>query len=200
MTESMHLVGDDVPIELPSVLHQLFAIAAASAVRGALGTVIFGATFPDQRLPTLLIVDWDLHPIESALPYYIGSVFKRLEILRTAHKVSEEPALFAEPHGLGKTILLEGGKTWHPVHELPEPLTKLDLADRATAAMTYVHLGQVKFSRPAFEQTVNFRGTDRNHLRTQIAEYTTDQRAESAELLNAWCLGIIAKLETPARK
>ncbi|HEV7985068.1 MAG TPA: hypothetical protein VGP20_02805 [Steroidobacteraceae bacterium] len=198
--ESMRLVGDHAPIELPEVFDLLFAVAAASAVRGALGTVIFGTTFPDQNLPALLIVDWDLHPIEGALPHYIPSVFSRLKTLRTAHKVFHEPILLVEPRGLGKTVLLEGGKTDYPVHELPESLTKLDLADRATAALTYVHLGQVKFSRPAFEQTVNFRGTDRNHLRTQIAEYTIDQRADSAELLNAWCLGIIAKLEEPARK
>jgi hypothetical protein len=196
---AMQAVGDRAPIELPVAVDMLFAVSAASAVRGALGTVYFGRTLDNNPAP-LLVADWTLEPIESALPSYVQNVFSRLRALRAECKSINGICLFAEPRGLGKAVLLEAGRVGWQVSEVPEPVAKLDLADRATTALTYVHTDYVKFARSAFEKTVNFRGTARNHLRTQIAEYTPDQRADSAELLCAWCVGIILALEVPPRK
>jgi hypothetical protein len=202
MTESsMQAIGDRAPTEMPPAVATIFAVSAASAVRGALGTVYFARTLDDNPAP-LLVADWTLQPIESALPTYLQDVFSRLNSLRVECKIAypDGITLWAESRGLGKAVLLEAAKVGWPVSEVPEPVAKLDLADRATTALTYVHTDMVKFARPGFEKTVNFRGTSANHLRRQIAEYTIDQRADSAELLNAWCLGIILALENPPRK
>jgi hypothetical protein len=145
----------------------------------------------------LVVVDWDLLPIESALPSYIDHVFERFSVLRAGCKIlcPEDIALYAEPTGLGRVVLLEAYKSGHYVREVRESLATLTLEDRATPALVYVHAGQVKFAKAAFEKVATFRGTARNHLRTQIAEYTTDQRADAAELLTAWLTGILLALE-----
>jgi hypothetical protein len=193
---AMQALGELTPIEVPTIVETICAISGASAVRGALGTVYF--TWNAHGEPPLVVVDWTIAPIESALPTYLSDVFARLAALRAACRVvcfPEDIALYAEPQGLGKVVLIEAYKGGHDVREVREDIAGLTLEERATPALVYVHAGQVKFARPAFEKIVNFRGTAANHLRRQIAEYSIDRRADTAELLTAWCTGILLALE-----
>jgi hypothetical protein len=150
--ESMQAIGELAPIEVPTVCETLFAVAGASAIRGALGTVYFSFTAWEEA--PLVVIDWDVKPIETTLPIYLPDVFARLAALRAACKVvvyPEDIALYAEPTGLGKVVLLEAAKSEHQVMEVPERLSELKLDDRASPALVYVHAAQVKFARPAFE-------------------------------------------------
>jgi hypothetical protein len=119
--------------------------------------------------------------------------------LRKAFRVVTEPgdiALYAEPQGLGRVVLLEAHKHGYDVREVREDIVSLKLEDRATTALVHFHAGQVMFARSAFEKTTNLRGTARNHLRTQIADYNVDTRSDQVELLTAWCNGVLQALET----
>ena len=197
--DSMQAVGERAAVEAPKIVGTIFAVTGVSAVRGALGTVYFAADVDSICEYPLYVLDWDVKPIQSALPTYLADVFERLAAIRAECKTVLYPddiALYAEPTGLGKVVLLEAHKGGHDVREIREGITTLDLEERATPALVYVHAGQVKFAKAAFEKVVNFRGTARNHLRTQIAGYTSDQKADAAELLTAWLTGILQALET----
>jgi hypothetical protein len=195
VTESMRAVGDLAPVEIPSVVETIFAVTGASAVRGALGTVYFSMTTFTE--PPLVVLDYDLKPIETALPTYLDEVTARLTALRSGFRVVSYPediALYVEPAGLGSVVLLEAQKHGHDVREIGEDICALKLEERATPALVRLHAGMVKFAHAAFEKTVNFRGTAANHLRRQISEHTPEQRADTAELLMAWCAGILQAL------
>lgn len=188
--------ADDLkPPEMPAEVETLFAVSAASAIRGALGTVYF--SFTSWCEAPLLVVDWDVQPIATSLTTYVPTVLARLQAIRESCRVVVYPddiALYAEPEGLGNVVLLEAHKGGYEVREVREDIRELVLADRATPALVYVHTGKVKFSRAAYEKNLNFRSTARNHLRTQIDAYKVDQRADEAELLTAWCTGILLAL------
>jgi hypothetical protein len=193
--ESQHSVGEFAPCEVPAEVVTLFAVSSASAVRGALGTVYF--SWAHWAPSPLLVLDWDVKDISAALPTYLDHTFERLAQLQKAHRVVTDPdeiSLYAETKGLGRVVLLEAQKGGFNVREVSDAITELDLDERATQALVLAHAGQVKLSRPAFEKTLNFRGTAANHLRRQIAQYSNEQRADSAELLNAWCTGVLQAL------
>jgi hypothetical protein len=203
-TENMRNIGALAAIEMPKSTGCIFAIVTASGTRGAVGAVYFArnsAAEPPNSYP-LVIVDWDLDPIESSLPEYPIKPAERIrELLEECQTFNPRANLvWAEPEGLGKAIIQNGLVSSWRCEAIPEPYAELDLAERAHAALPYVHMGQVKIARPAFEKTVNFRGTARNHLRTQIADFTREQGAEDAELLSAWCFGIILCLDDPPRR
>jgi hypothetical protein len=195
VSESMRAVGDLAPVEMPSVVETIFAVTGASAVRGALGTVYF--SMASYAEPPLVVLDYDLKPIETALPAYLDDVTARLAALRAGFRVVSYPediALYVEPTGLGSVVLLEAHKHGYEVRQIGEEICVLKLEERATPALVRLHAGMVKFAHAAFEKTVNFRGTAANHLRRQISEHTPEQRADNAELLMAWCAGILQAL------
>jgi hypothetical protein len=185
------------PIEGSPEVETIFAVCGASAVRAAIGTVYF--SFAHWLDSPLVVLDWDVQTLESTLPTYCAQVFARLAVLRAACRVvmsPEDMALYCEPEGLGQVVMIEAYKTGYDVRAVQPQIAELDLEDRTTPALVYVHAGQVKLSRHAFDKTANFRGTAANHLRRQIENYKKEQDADDAELLTAWCTGILMALET----
>lgn len=197
MRESMQAIGELAPVEVPNTVGTIFAMTGASAVRGAIAAVYFAADVDHVCEYPLYVLDYDVKPIESALPTYLSDVFARLAALRAGCRIvlyPEDIALYAEPTGLGKVVLLEAYKSGHDVREVRDEVAELKLEDRATPALMCVYSAPVKFAKPAFDKVVNFRGTAANHLRRQIAEYSRDQRADDFELFSAWRDGILQAL------
>lgn len=175
-------------------------MSSASGTRGALATLYFASTLSPCPY-TLVLLDWSLQPIGSALPTYLSNVFARMGSLCRTVVDPQHRCLYAEPAGPGKVVLVQAHTTGeYDVRSVREDIAELKLEDRAPAGLVGVHSGEVKITTLAFERTVTFRGTAANHLRRQIAQYTPDQRADDAELLTAWLTGILMAMEAPSRR
>ncbi len=197
--QSMQALGEKSPVGYPRFASAIFAVAATSALRGALGAVYF-AYYPHAEPPgeyPLTIVDWEVEAIEGALPSFVSKTASRLQILATMIKLIDSPgiSIWAEPRGIGDAILRQGWTSDHHIEAVPEGLAKLDLTERAIRAIPHFHTDVVKIGRDAYEKAMGFRGATRNHLRTQIKDFVRGQDADDAELLSATCLGVLLAAE-----
>jgi predicted phage terminase large subunit-like protein len=194
------------PVEIPEHAGTVYAVAGFSAERDALAVVYFayGGYQPGQTSVPLTVLEWELRPIEGALPAWPPAVFERLAGLARQCKILHPRGmkLFVAPAGVGAALIQQALETGHyNVQPLDSALTAVALTDLAVAASAYVIRGQVKLSGPAYEQVADFKGTRKNHLLSQITAYgITTPEPPATELFTAWCCGILLALENPRRK
>jgi phage terminase large subunit-like protein len=121
----------------------------------------------------LVILDWDIIQIDGALlENYLPSVFTRLEELAQMTKARMGSAgVFIEDAAAG-SILLQQGRTrgWN-THKIDSKLTMAGKDERAISVSGYFHQGKIKISQYAFDKTVTFKNTTRNHLLTQVTNF-----------------------------
>lgn len=126
----------------------------------------------------LVLLDWDIVQIEGALlETWLPSVFKRAEELaiacraRMAQPGQGTPPVWIEDKASG-TILLQQAQRrgWNAI-PIEGAITALGKDARAINVSGYVHQGQVKFSRHAYEKVTDFKGQTRNHMLAQVLSY-----------------------------
>lgn len=187
---------------LPTVPYPTYSSAVYAvmdcAVKGGKehdGTaVVYCAVTPMSPNP-LTILDWDIVQIDGALlENWIPSVFSRLDELAKETKASHKSlGVFIEDMAAGSILLQQGRNRGWNVHAIDSKLTQYGKDERVINVSGYYHQEKVKISQYAFEKTIPFKGSTRNHLVTQMATFRIgdpDANKRSDDLLDAMVYAI----------
>ena len=174
------LLDQGKPLEYPEKCDGVFAVID-TAVKGGKendGTAIVYCSINKFYGQPLVILDWDIIQVDGALlENYMPSVFNRLEELATITKARNGViGTFIEDAAAG-SILIQQGRTrgWN-THAIDSKLTSVGKDERAISVSGYFHQEKIKISQFAFDKTVNFKNSNRNHLLTQVTNFRIGDR------------------------
>jgi hypothetical protein len=196
-----NLLENGHPVELPFACDGIFAVADTASKTGKEhdGTgVIFFARSKWFGFP-LMIVDWDILQIAgNRLPAWLPDIMKRGEELAKACKARNGfVGVWIEDRNSG-TVLLQGAQAKGlNVHPIDTKLTSIGKDERAFAVSGYVANGKVKIAAPAYHKTQTFKGSTRNHLLSQIENFTIadkDAAKREDDLLDCFAYGVSISL------
>jgi hypothetical protein len=85
--------------------------------------------------------------------------------------VGAGPGAWIEDKGSGTVLLQAATRRGMNVHAIDSKFTAVGKDERALAVSGSVSTGQVKFAEHAFNKTITFKGTTRNHLLHQVTNF-----------------------------
>jgi hypothetical protein len=181
--------------ELREETQAVFAVIDTAVKTGTVndGTAVtfFGY---DQHAPIpLLILDWDIDQIESAvLESWLPSVFLRLEELaRLCGARMGSIGAFIEDESYSRPC---GGECRRS-RSTPSSLPSVRTSGRCRCPATCTRAAS-KYSAPAFHKTTTYKDHSRNHLLEQVESFRIGAKDSKREddLLDAFCYGIAMAL------
>jgi len=152
----------------------------------------------------LTILDYELLQIRSDLQVnWIPSIFERLEVLarETKARWGTDMGIHIEDKASGMMLLQHGERVGWNTHAIPAEFTALGKSGRAQSAMGSVFEQKVKLSQYAFDKVVEFKGSARNHLVTQVTGFRLgDKEAykRADDLADCFFYGVMAVFEGEA--
>lgn len=192
------------PIEMPSYVDGIFAIAAAGVgpEPDAIGVVYMAFTGAGSATP-LIVVDWSIEEIEPAT--FMGlfpAVFGRLDALRCETKtLYSGHGLAIEPAAVGGVLLEQGLLGRHHVMSIDqESILAMTFHQRVVAASAHVNAGRVLLTRAAHEKLTLHKGVLRNHFLHQLAAFGMDKQQQADDpgvLLTAFADGVLDTFSSP---
>ena len=166
------LLVNGAPVEYPVRCDLVFAVIDTAVKTGQEhdATAVSYWAFTRHGGHPLVCLDWDLVQIEgSLLETWLPNVFRRLEELCRVIRVrSGSAGAFIEDAQSGTILLQQAMRRGLDAKPIESKLTALGKDARAINVSGYVYQGSVKFSRHAYDRTVNFKGQDRNHMLSQV--------------------------------
>jgi hypothetical protein len=193
------LLGPDrTPTEMPTACDTVFAIVdtATKTGRDCDGTAVcYFALTQYGTTPQLVILDWDITQIEGAmLETWLPTVFQNLEhyALMCGARAGVS-GTWIEDKSSGMVLLQHATNKGWPAQAIDSRLTSVGKDERAIAVSSKVYQGMVKLSRLAFEKTVNYKGSTKNHLTSQVVGFRVgdkDAAKRADDLLDTFCYGI----------
>lgn len=199
-TDRMTVEG--LPIEYPMHCDGVFATVDTAVKDGKEhdGTAV--SYFSINRLggPPLVLLDWDIVSMEGAtLEHWLPGVFGRLEQLAT--EVGARNGVLGtwiEDKATGSVLLQQGRNRNWPVHPIDSKLTSAGKSERAINVSGYFYQGQFKISRHAYEKTIHYKGTTRNHWLAQVTGFRVGTKENQADdLLDTFTYGLAIALGNP---
>jgi hypothetical protein len=160
--------------------------------------IIYCATSQHYGTP-LIILDYDLVQIKGGLlADYMPSVFQRLDELAVRCRARMGSAGVWIEDAQSGTILIQQGeaKGW-PTHAIDTDFTASGKDARALSVSGYVHQEKVKLSAYANDKIVNFKGSARNHLVSQITGFHIGDKEAAKradDLLDAFVYSVAISL------
>lgn len=194
------LLEENAPVEWPTKSAGVFAVIDSATKTGKDndGTaVIYCARGVLGSKHELIILDYDIQQIEGALlEHWLPNVFMRLEeMAKTCGAQMGSLGVWIEDKASGMVLLQQGARRGWPTHAIESKLTSVGKAERAISVSGYVYQGKVKFSRQAYEKTLNYKGSTRNHLMHQVLTFTLSIKDQGEDdLLDAFCYSIAIAL------
>jgi len=170
------LLIDGRPMPMPDVVDGVFAVID-TAVKGGLehdGTAIIYCGVNKFYGQPLIILDYDIIQIDGAmLENWMPSVFARLEELAamTKSRTGTQIGVHIEDAAAGAILLQQGRIRGWNTHAIDSTLTSQGKDVRALDVSGYYHQEKIKITEYAYDKTVTFKGSNRNHLLTQIANF-----------------------------
>lgn len=148
----------------------------------AIQTTNFGGKRPENEIP-LHWLDWDLVQIEGAvLEDWLPSVFVRLnELAKLTNARLGSIGAFIEDKASGMILLQQAARKGLPAQPIESELTSLGKVERAINASPYITRGLVKFTQPAYDRVVTYKGTTKNHLLSQILSFHVGTKDMAAD-------------------
>jgi hypothetical protein len=148
---------------------------------------------------TLVILDWDLTQIEGAmLETWLPTVRDRgIELANGCLAQRGFLGAMIEDKASGMILLQQARMRKLPAFPIDSKLTSLGKDERAISVSGYVFRGWVKISKYAFEKVVMYKGTQRNHLRSQVVNFRVgdkDANKRADDLLDCFCYGVAIAL------
>lgn len=167
------LLIDGQPVEMPVLVDGVFAVIDTAVKSGKEHdglAVSYNAVSKLGITHPLTILDWDLKQIEGALlETWLPTVFEYLEILARECKARMGSlGVWIEDKAAGMVLLQQGANNQWNVHPIDSKLTAMGKSERAIDVSGYVHRGEVKMTRRAYERVVDFKGVTKNHYLTQV--------------------------------
>jgi hypothetical protein len=194
------------PIELPKKVDYVFAIIDSAMKTGkahdGLAVTFYARSRLNTANPPLAVCDWDYTQIQGAsLKQWLPSVFIRLEVLaRETQAFGGSKGAFIEDKVSG-TILLQQAQQqpdWHADWRstpIDSKLTSFGKKEKALNASGHVAAGEVKFTRQAWERVVTFKGSTKNHLRSQVLNVSMESKDTDADdCLDTFSYGVAISL------
>lgn len=147
----------------------------------------------------LLILDWDIIQIEGALlDTWLTGVMKRLEELSRQVGAREGVrGIWIEDKSSGMVLLQQARKRSLPVNGIGGAWMQMGKDERALSVSSYHYQGQCKITGPAHDKTVLYKGTQRNHLNSQVAGFRMgdkDAAKRADDLLDTYVHGLALAL------
>ena len=188
-TEKMLIDGQ--AVQYPEKCDGVFAVID-TAIKGGRehdGTAVIYCAVNQHFGTPLVILDWDIVQIDGAsLELWMPSVFSRLDELATAtgarHGVI---GTWVEDAAAGTILLQQGVNLGWNIHRIDSKLTALGKDERAISVSGYFHQEKMKISGYANDKQLSFKGSTRNHLLTQLAQFRIgdkDAHKRSDDLLD----------------
>jgi hypothetical protein len=178
-------------VQYPEKCDGVFAVID-TAIKGGRehdGTAVIYCAVNQHFGTPLVILDWDIVQIDGAsLELWMPSVFSRLDDLATAtgarHGVI---GTWVEDAAAGTILLQQGVNLGWNIHRIDSKLTALGKDERAISVSGYFHQEKMKISGYANDKQLSFKGSTRNHLLTQLAQFRIgdkDAHKRSDDLLD----------------
>lgn len=195
------LVNGEPPLE-PSNCDAVFGVLDTATKTGTdndgTALIIYARNRAGVAAP-LTILDWDTIQIEGAvLEAWLPSVFQRLEhwAARCGAR-GGSLGVWIEDKASGEILLQQGRRRGMRVQAIESRLTALGKDERALSVSGYVYTGKVKIAAEAYAKTLNYKGTTRNHLLSQVTGFRVGDKEAAKradDLLDCFTYGIALAL------
>ena len=163
------------PVPYPARCDAVYAVMDCAVKSGKEhdGTAIVYCAYTANLGIPLVILDWDIVQIDGALlENYMPSLFARLEEFAKLTKARHGVAgTFIEDAAAGSILLQQGRSRGWKTFEIDSKMTQAGKDERAIDVSGYYHREEIKISEFAYNKTVNFKGSTRNHLLNQLASF-----------------------------
>lgn len=188
------MLVDGLPVSVPAKVDYVAAFmdTATKAGRQHDGTGLVICAFSRFPEPRLTILDWDYVQIEgSFLEAWLPTVFTRLdEYAKICNARAGSAGVFIEDKSSGMVLIQQAARRGWPARAIDSKLTSVGKDERAISISGYVHKGMVKWTQPARDKTVKFKGVVQNHFRSQVLGYRVGQKDEQDDLLDCFCYAV----------
>lgn len=186
--------GQPIPDDIQHV-DEIYAVVDTAMKTGksndGVGVVYFArSAYVD---PPLMILDWDLKQIDGALlETWLPTVYDYIEQLCAEHSARVGSAgVWIEDKASGIILLQQAAQHGWEAYPIDSKLTSLGKNERAINCSGHIYAGRVKIGRRAFDRTLNYHGSSRNHLLSQILGFDPAIRdMHEDDLLDCTAYGI----------
>lgn len=195
------LLENGAGIEVPDRCDAVFAVIDCAAKDGKEhdGTgVIYCARSKHAGHP-LVVLDYDLQQVEGALlDAWLPTVLQNLESWAVRCKARMGSlGVFIEDQSAGIVLLQQARRRQLRATAIDSKLTSLGKDARALSVSGYHYRGEVKITDEAYNKVVNFKGTTRNHLISQVTGFRMgdkDAAKRADDLLDCYAYSIMISL------
>ena len=185
------------PVEYPFSCDGVYAVADTASKTGQEhdGTgVIYFARSRYYGIP-LVILDWDLLQISGGMlaQWMPGVIDRGKALAELAHARNGFIGVWVEDKQSGTMLIQTSRAQSLPVYPISTKLTAVGKDERAFAVSGYVAGGKCKISEHAFRKTQNFKQVTKNHLTSQIENFTIadkDAKKREDDLLDCFTYGV----------
>lgn len=186
-----------VPVEMPTHCDGVYAVMDTSTKTGKDndGTAVTWFSVASYQESPVCILDWDYQQIEGAsLEDWLPSIFAIGEqYARDCRARSGFLGVWIEDKDSGQILLQQARRRELNVHAIDSPLTALGKDERALNVSGYHYTGKAKISRHAHDKVLQYKGTSRNHLVSQITGFKVgdkDAAKRADDLLDTYTYGL----------
>lgn len=187
---------NDAPVPLPDKCDVVFAVIDTATKTGTDNDGTAVTYFAKiNYLNRLVILDWDTVQIEGALlDTWLTGVFQNLEYYaRLCGARGGSSGAWIEDKASGMILLQQARKRGLNVHPIGGAWMAQGKDERALSVSSYHYQGQCKISGPAYDKTVVYKGTSRNHLVAQTTGFRIgdkDAAKRADDLLDSYVHGL----------
>jgi PBSX family phage terminase large subunit len=193
----LSLLVNGQPVDPPKLVDGVFCIIDTAAKSGkkhdGVGVVYFSTTRLMGLAHPLTVLDWDIVQMDGALlENWLPGVFRRLEhFARLCNARAGSLGAYIEDASAGIVLLQQAAMRQWPATPIDSKLTMLGKVARAINNSGYVHAGDCKITREAYEKQMTYKGETRNHLLHQVTSFnaTVDDQGED-DLLDCFTYGV----------
>jgi hypothetical protein len=168
---------DGQPVECPRNMDVVYAVIDTAVKTGknndGLAVVYYAKS--NRLKHKLMILDWDLKQLEAAmLETWLPTVFQRLEMYcKEIGALMGSAGVWIEDKSSGSVLLQQVAKPAFLQHgwmarPIDTKLSQMGKTERAINISGYVQAGAVKMTPQAYNRTVTYHDSTRNHLISQV--------------------------------
>jgi phage terminase large subunit-like protein len=140
----------------------------------------------------LVILDWEYFQMEgSLLEFWLPSVFEKLDnFAKELGARHGSIGAFIEDKSSGTIILQQAKRRNLPAHGIDNKLTAMGKSERAISVSGYVHRGDVKISKHAYNKVVAYKGITKNYLVHNVTNFRVGVDNKQDDTTDTFTYGI----------
>lgn len=169
------MLHDGVPVAYPTNCDSVFAVIDSAIKTGSEndGTAVTYYARNRYAGDPLILLDYDTVQIEGALlDTWLTGVFQNLEHYARQCGAREGVAgAWIEDKSSGSILLQQARKRGLNVHPIAGSWMTFGKDERAMSVSSYHYQGMCKISQSAFDKTIIYKGSSRNHFVSQVTGF-----------------------------